>query len=189
MGVISKVVDKAVFLDRDGVINKPVIINGKPFPPSDIASLEIIEGVEEGLIALRKAGFKLFIVTNQPDVARGKTSKESVDIIHDFLLEKLVIDEIDCCFHDGSDNCECRKPKPGMILRLASKWNIDIASSFLIGDRWRDIKAAKNAGMRSILIDYKYDEDYESPDFSCSQFSNAVNYILNHNNFYNEKSK
>lgn len=171
--------NKAVFLDRDGVINKSIIINGRPFPPADLASLELMEGVKEKIFELRQAGYLVFVVTNQPDVARGKTKKESIDEIHNFLKSHLQIDAIECCFHDNTDNCNCRKPQPGMILRLMDEWQVDVKRSYLIGDRWRDIQAALNAGVTSILIDYKYDEKYEAPDFSCSCFNEAVDYILN----------
>jgi D-glycero-D-manno-heptose 1,7-bisphosphate phosphatase len=172
---------KAVFFDRDGVINKSVVIDGKPYPPSDVSNLEILQGVEEGILELRAAGFKIFIVTNQPDVARGKTDRSIVENIHNFILKKFNIDEIECCFHDDTELCDCRKPQPGMILRLASKWHIDLTNSFLVGDRWRDIKAAKNAGVISILIDYQYKEKQETPDYSCKLFTEAINFILNHN--------
>ena len=182
--ISSEVKNKAVFLDRDGVINKVVVVEGKPFPPANIGELEIIEGVELGIEALKRAGYKVFVVTNQPDVARGKTSEASILEINAFLQNKLKIDEVSCCFHDGPDHCNCRKPKAGMILDLASRWNIDLSESFLIGDRWRDILSAKNAGVRSILIDYKYDEQYETPDFSSTNFEDAINYIFHPLNSY-----
>jgi D-glycero-D-manno-heptose 1,7-bisphosphate phosphatase len=178
MGIDNEIKQKAVFLDRDGVINKAIVVDGKPFPPSSIIDLEILDGVELGIEKLKIAGYKVFIVTNQPDVARGKTSETNILEINDYLKNKLRIDEVSCCFHDGTDECNCRKPKPGMILDLASRWNIDLAKSFLIGDRWRDILSAKNAGVKSILIDYNYDEQYEPPDFASVSFEQAINYIL-----------
>jgi len=186
MGVDYKIKQKAVFFDRDGVINKAAVVDGKPFPPANVDELEIIEGVEHGIEALKTARYKVFIVTNQPDVARGKTSKASILEINEYLKNKLRIDEISCCFHDEPDDCNCRKPKPGMILDLANRWNIDLSESFLIGDRWRDILSAKNAGVRSILIDYNYDEQYETPDFSSTSFEHAINYILNPLNYHSK---
>jgi D-glycero-D-manno-heptose 1,7-bisphosphate phosphatase len=178
MGVDSELKQKAVFLDRDGVINKAVVVDGKPFPPASVKELEIIEGVERGIEALKTAGYKVFVVTNQPDVARGKTSEAIIQEMNVYLKNMLKIDEISCCFHDEADHCSCRKPKPGMILDLSAKWNIDLSGSFLIGDRWRDILAAKNAGVKSILIDYNYDERFEVPDFSSTSFEDAINYIF-----------
>lgn len=178
MGVDNEIKQKAVFLDRDGVINKAIVVGGKPFPPSNIFELEILGGVESGIAELKFAGYKVFVVTNQPDVDRGKTSVASILEINLYLQNKLKIDEISCCFHDSPVDCYCRKPKPGMILELANRWNIDLSKSFLIGDRWRDILAAKNAGVRSILINYNYDEQYETPDFTSTSFEQAINYIL-----------
>lgn len=176
MGISSKI--KAVFLDRDGVINKAVVIDNKPYPPTCIQEMEILPGVKDGILLLRKNGFLVFIVTNQPDVARGKTPIEKVQEINNFLEKELCIDEVYCCYHDGKEGCDCRKPKPGMILDTQKKWNIDLSRSFMIGDRWRDIEAGKSAGLTTILIDYLYDEKRVEPDFTCYNFKEAVSYIL-----------
>jgi len=171
---------KAVFLDRDGVLNKAVIINGKPYPPENINELVIAEGVKDGLVRLKGAGFLLIVITNQPDVARKTTAIEIVSEINDFLKKELLLDDVLCCFHDSTDNCNCRKPQPGMIFSAREKWNIDLSQSFLIGDRWRDIETGKKAGIRTILIDYKYEEKYVKPDFSCLNFTEASNIVLSH---------
>jgi D-glycero-D-manno-heptose 1,7-bisphosphate phosphatase len=178
MGISGEVKNKAVFLDRDGVINKAVVIDGRPYPPANLEELEILIGVKEGISALKSNGFKIFVVTNQPDVARGKTSKETVETINRFLKNELNIDQIYCCFHDGKENCACRKPKPGMLLDAAKDWNLDLSCSFMIGDRWRDVEAGKLANITTILIEYGYDEKRIEPDFACADFSSAVNYIL-----------
>jgi len=169
---------KAVFLDRDGVINKAVVIDGKPYPPNSLRELVILPGVQEGIADLKSNGFKIFVVTNQPDVARGKTPIEKVVEINQYLKTTFNIDEVYCCYHDGFENCDCRKPKPGMLLKAANDWQIDLKSSYMIGDRWRDIDAAKAAGVKSILIDYHYDEKVSDSDFKCVNFADAVNYIL-----------
>lgn len=176
MGVGSKV--NAVFLDRDGVLNKSIVVNGKPYPPKSVEELIIIEGVKQGLVQLRQYNYLLIVITNQPDVARGITTKNTVDDINTNLKQRLSIDDIYCCIHDDSDNCSCRKPKPGMIFEAAIKWNINLNSSFLIGDRWKDIEAGTNAGLRTILIDYEYKERYNKPDYICSNFLDAVQIIL-----------
>ena len=170
--------NRALFLDRDGVLNKAIIKNRKPYPPTKIEELEIISGVQEGLELLKHSGFKLIVITNQPDVARGTLSKEKVDEINNTISQNLNIDEIISCFHDDSDNCECRKPKPGMILQAVKKWNIDLTLSYLIGDRWRDIQTAKNIGLNSILIKYDYDEKKINADFECNNLEEAANFIL-----------
>ena len=176
MGISSKI--KAVFLDRDGVINKAVVIDNKPYPPPCLAELEILPGVKEGIILLKQNGYHIFVVTNQPDVARGKTSIEKVQEINDYLEKELLIDEVYCCYHDGIEACSCRKPKPGMIFDASAKWNIDFSRSFIIGDRWRDIEAGRQASVSTILIDYGYDEERVEPNHACKNFSEAVFYIL-----------
>jgi D-glycero-D-manno-heptose 1,7-bisphosphate phosphatase len=186
MGINSKV--KAVFLDRDGVLNKPVVRDGKPYPPKCMAELEIINGVKEGVQQLKACGFILILVTNQPDVARGTTSAELVSEMNSFLQRKLILDDVYCCMHDSTDNCTCRKPKPGMIISAAEKWNIDLSLSYIIGDRWRDIETGKNAGIKTVLIDYQYDEKYVEPDFVCSSFMEAVERINSNEHYSHFKS-
>lgn len=181
MGISSKVKTKAVFLDRDGVINKAIIFERKPYPPATLQEIIILPGVLDGICALKDGGYKTFIVTNQPDVARGTIPFEVVDEINLYLKSHLGIDQVYCCFHDGKDNCDCRKPKPGMLLSAAEDWDVELSRSFMIGDRWRDIDTAKAAGVTSILIDYNYDEKRSKPDYECTDFTSAVQYILNSN--------
>jgi D-glycero-D-manno-heptose 1,7-bisphosphate phosphatase len=178
MGVGSKIKTKAIFLDRDGVLNKAIVRNRKPYPPSTIDELEILEGVYEGVELLKHSGYRLIVITNQPDVSRGLTTIEKVNEINNSIIQLLNVDEIMCCFHDDNENCECRKPKPGMILEAVKKWNIDLSVSYLIGDRWRDIQTAKNIGLTSILIKYDYDEKKINADFECNNLEEAANYIL-----------
>ena len=178
MGVGSKIKRKAIFLDRDGVLNKAIVRNRKPYPPATIDELEILEGVYEGIQLLKHSGYKLIVITNQPDVARGLTTIEKVNEINNSIIQLLNIDEIICCFHDDSEDCECRKPKPGMILEAVKKWDIDLSVSYLIGDRWRDIQTAKNIGLTSILIKYDYDEKKINANFECNNLEEAANFIL-----------
>lgn len=179
MGIGSKV--KAVFLDRDGILNNSIIVDGIPYPPKSLDDLIIPEGVNEGLKQLSQHGYVLIIITNQPDVARGKTKIEVVNSINNHLQKKLLIDDVFCCIHDDSDNCNCRKPKPGMIMDAIKKWNIDIASSYMVGDRWKDIETGKNAGLKTILINCGYNEKYVEPDYSCINFNEVTQIILSNN--------
>lgn len=176
MGVHSKI--KAIFLDRDGVLNNAVIVDGKPYPPKSVNELIIPEGVKEGIKQLKELDYILIVITNQPDVARGTTSMKTVDDINNYLKQELIIDDFFCCFHDNADICECRKPKPGMIFTAAKKWNIDLESSFMVGDRWRDIETGKNAGVKTILIDLGYKEKYVIPDYTTSNFIEATQIII-----------
>ena len=178
MGVSSKIKHKAVFLDRDGVLNRAKVILNKPYPPSNMEEMEILPGVHEGIELLKHAGFKLIVITNQPDVSRGTADINVVNTMNNYILSELGIDEIKCCFHDDSDNCACRKPKAGMIYEAEKKWNIDLALSYLIGDRWRDIETAKNTDITTILIDNQYDEKKVNANFECTNFEEAVNFIL-----------
>jgi len=156
---------RAVFLDRDGVVNRAVVRKGRPFPPDDLASLEVLPGAKQALADLRDAGYLNVIVTNQPDVRTGKQKRAVVDRMHAALRASLDIDAIEACFHVDADDCECRKPRPGMLLTAACRLDIDLAASFLVGDRWRDIAAGQAVGCHAFFIDYGYDERRPEPPF------------------------
>jgi len=157
-------VSPAVFLDRDGVINRAFTREGIPHPPFCLEDLELLPGVAAALEELKKHGYRLVVVTNQPDVARGTSSRELVEAIHEHLKAELGFDAVLTCFHDDADGCDCRKPNPGLLLRAARELAIDLDSSFMVGDRWRDVEAGRRAGCRTFFIDRGYAE--KSPD-SC----------------------
>jgi D-sedoheptulose 7-phosphate isomerase len=171
---------RAVFLDRDGVINRAFVREGKPLPPSTLQELEVLPGVPEALHELKQSGYKLLVVTNQPDVARGTQSQRTLDAIHQALAAQLPLDDILVCCHTDQDKCDCRKPMPGMLLEAARKHNIDLAASFMIGDRWRDVEAGYNAGCRTILIDYGYSEKppNRAPDLRVGSLREAADWII-----------
>jgi D-sedoheptulose 7-phosphate isomerase len=171
---------RAVFLDRDGVINRTFVRDGKPFPPSTLQELEILPGVPEALEELKQYGYKLLVVTNQPDVARGKQSRQTIDAMHQALSARLPLDDIFVCYHTDQDKCDCRKPLPGMLFEAARKHNIDLAASFMVGDRWRDIEAGYNAGCKTILIDYGYSEKSPAqvPDLRVGSLREAADWII-----------
>ena len=169
---------KAIFLDRDGVINKTVIKEGLPFSPPSFVQLEILPGVKESISKLQKLNFVCLVVTNQPDVSRGKIEKKTVIKMNNYLKDEIKLDDFFVCYHDDHDNCECRKPKPGLILDAGKKWNIDLKRSYLIGDRSKDIEAGKNAGCKTIFIDYNYKEiKPRNPDFITDTLLNAAYFI------------
>jgi D-glycero-D-manno-heptose 1,7-bisphosphate phosphatase len=175
----------AVFLDRDGVINKAIVKNGKPYPPAKVEEVVFPSGTFEAIKALRKSGYLVIVVTNQPDVAEGIQSKETVETIHGIIRQQLLVDDIKVCYHADEDNCSCRKPKPGMILDAAKEYIIDLTRSYMIGDRWRDIEAGKTAGCKTILIqpDIAYDEKQAlGMDATVGSLYEAATIILNHNN-------
>lgn len=176
----SGVQHRAVFLDRDGVINRTFVRDGKPFPPYTLQELEVLPGVPEALRELKQHGYKLLVVTNQPDVARGKQSQQTIDAMHRVLSARLPLDDIFVCYHTDQDKCDCRKPMPGMLLEAAKKHNIDLAASFMVGDRWRDIEAGYNAGCKTILIDYGYSErpPAHAPDLRVGSLREAADWII-----------
>jgi D-glycero-D-manno-heptose 1,7-bisphosphate phosphatase len=155
---------KAVFLDRDGVINRAVVRDGKPHPPDTIEDLEVLDGVPDALRKLRGAGFRLIVVTNQPDVARGTQTREAVEAMHARLTSELAVDEVIACYHDG-DDCDCRKPKPGALLDAAQRHGVKLENSFMVGDRWRDIEAGQRAGCRCLFVDHGYAEQQPAGSF------------------------
>ncbi len=171
---------RAVFLDRDGVINRAVVRDGTPHPPATLAELEILPDVPEALRDLKGHGFELFVITNQPDVARGTQTRDAVEGINRKLASTLPLDDIIVCYHSDQDNCSCRKPKPGMLLDAARKHNIDLTVSFMIGDRWRDVEAGKTAGCRTILINGGYQEKQSSqpPDARVGSLREAASWII-----------
>lgn len=174
---------RAVFLDRDGVINKPVVRDGRPYPPAEVEAFELYEDVAAGCARLQAAGYLLVVVTNQPDVARGTQTRTAVEAMNRKMLDLLPqIARVEICWHAGADRgdpCECHKPQPGMVLRVAEKLNIDLTQSFLIGDRWRDVDCGHNAGCRTVFIDHNYSEALrQPPHWTVNSFGQAVEIIL-----------
>src|SRR5262249_2073394 len=137
---------RAVFLDRDGVINDAIVRGDRPYPPAAVDELRIPPGTADALARLKQQDFLLIVVTNQPDVARGKQQRDTVDEIPRRLRAELPLDDVFTCFHDDADACDCRKPRPGLLLRAAREYGIDLSRSYMAGDRWRDIDAGANAG-------------------------------------------
>lgn len=171
----------AVFLDRDGVINRSVVRNGKPFPPASLEEFELIPGAVDSLRKLADAGYLLIGVTNQPDVARGSQSREVVEAINSHIKAELPITDIFTCYHDNKDDCPCRKPKPGLILDAAKEYNVDLAKSWMVGDRWKDISAGQAAGLTTVFVDYRYTETYNGPsaDYTIEDMALLAEIILN----------
>ena len=174
---------RAVFLDRDGVINKSLVLNGIPIPPRSLDQLEILPGVIEGLEILRKSEFELVVVTNQPDVPRGQMLKSIVEAIHMNLEAELRIHHFYTCFHDDKDDCQCRKPKPGLLKQAAGELNLNLQGSFMVGDRWRDVLAGQSAGCRCFFIDNLLDERQPVPPFiRVSSLFEAAQLIIKESN-------
>jgi len=169
----------AVFLDRDGVLNRAIVRAGRPYAPRQINEFEILPDAPEACQRLREAGFLLIVVTNQPDVARGLQTREQVETMHARLRSRIPLDDVRVCVHDQTDGCRCRKPSPGMLIEAATDWNIDLRCSFIVGDRWTDIEAGRAAECHPVLIDRGYNEPLnQAPDYRAGSLAEAVDWIL-----------
>ena len=171
---------RAVFLDRDGVINRPVVRGGKPFPPVTVDEFELLPGIPEACARLRAAGYLLILATNQPDVGRGTLAREIVEAMHAKMTALAPMDRVEVCYDPGQGvPSEFRKPAPGMLLRAAAELGIDLAQSWMVGDRWRDIDCGSRAGCRTVFIDWGYDEELRAqPDFRVANLAEAAAVIL-----------
>jgi D-glycero-D-manno-heptose 1,7-bisphosphate phosphatase len=170
---------RAVFLDRDGVLNRAIVRDGKPYPPQTLNELAILPGVHDACQALSDNKFLLIVVSNQPDIARGSQDRSIVDAINNTLMAELPLTEILICPHDDAEGCECRKPRPGLLLEAARRHQVDMGNSFMVGDRWRDIEAGRHAGCRTAWINYGYNErSPDNTDCVCDSLKTAAAWIL-----------
>ncbi len=169
----------AAFLERDGVINRAFVRDGRPYSPASVAELEIVADADEACRRLKAAGFLLVIATNQPEIARGRITREEIEQMHAQILKRLPIDRIEVCYDSGEMPSEFRKPSPGMLLRAAREMGIDLKRSFMVGDRWRDIDCGHAAGCRTILIDYGYREALrQTPDYRVKNLLEAADTVV-----------
>jgi D-glycero-D-manno-heptose 1,7-bisphosphate phosphatase len=170
---------RAVFLDRDGVLNAVRIVDGRPYPPASAADLRILPGVRDACRRLAEAGYLLIAVTNQPEIARGTRSVDEVDRINALLEAELALDDVVVCPHDDADGCACRKPRPGMLLQAAVRWDVELAESVMVGDRWRDVDAGVAAGVRTVFIDRNYAErGPAAPDLTVNELEESITWII-----------
>jgi len=171
---------RAVFFDRDGVLNEAIVRDGLPYSPGTPDQLKVVADAPAALAQLRAAGFLLIVVTNQPEVSRGKVTRAQVDEMNAALAAALPLDGFMVCWHDDQDACRCRKPKPGLLEEAARQFGIELHRSFLVGDRWRDVDAGAAAGCRTVLIDYHYLErpPAREPDLRTTSLTEAARWIL-----------
>lgn len=168
---------RAVFLDRDGVLNRSNVRGGRPYAPTELADFEILPGAPDAVARLRGAGYLAIVVTNQKDVGQGIVSVGVIDAMHDRLRAAVALDDMFVC--TCVDECPCYKPNPGMLLEAAEKWGIDLAASYMVGDRWRDVGAGRNAGCFTILVDRGYAELLrDEPDRTVASLDEAADLIL-----------
>lgn len=170
---------KAVFLDRDGVLNHAIIKQGKPYPPASLDEVVIPHDALPALQLLKSLGYLLIGATNQPDVARGTTERSLVEAINAKLLAALPLNEIRVCYHDDKDGCDCRKPLPGLMIQAAQEHHIELSQSIMIGDRWKDIEAGQRAHCKTIWLnqDYQEKQPQQAPDYITTSLMQAANWI------------
>jgi len=169
----------AVFFDRDGVLSQAILVGGRPHPPRNESELHLERGAAAACRRLREAGVPMVMVTNQPDIARGTLSRETVDRLNALLQASLLLDAVYVCPHDDVDGCACRKPAPGMLLDAARDLGLDLARSVMVGDRWKDVEAGRNAGCATVFVDRGYQERKpESADLIVEELPEAVDWIL-----------
>lgn len=168
--------DRAVFLDRDGVLNRPVLRDGRWVSPASLEEFDIYSDASAALQSLRADGYRLIVATNQPDVARGRLSRAVLDAMHARLRSALPLDDIRVCVHDD-DQCGCRKPQPGLLMGDPA---IDLPRSVMVGDSWRDIEAGARAGCATILLDRGHaDPRHSRPDVTVTSLAEAAAWIRN----------
>lgn len=169
----------AVFLDRDGVIVIPEFRDQRSFAPRRLADFRLYPDAAASLQRLKRAGFLLAVVTNQPDVGNGVTARAEVDAMHEIMRRELPVDVIKACFHTQADRCGCRKPEPGMILEAASELGVDLARSYMVGDRKGDVDAGRAAGCTTVFIDLGYAEPApDGPDHVVHSIAEAADIII-----------
>jgi D-glycero-D-manno-heptose 1,7-bisphosphate phosphatase len=170
---------RAIFLDRDGVLNRAMVREGRPYPPAALEALEILPGVPDAVRRLHDAGFLVIGATNQPDVARGTQRREVVEAMNAQLMAAMPITAILVCYEDGED-CPRRKPNPGLLLEAAGAYGIDLSASFMVGDRWRDVEAGRRAGCQTVFLDRGYAESPPArpADHTATDLPAAVTWIL-----------
>jgi D-glycero-D-manno-heptose 1,7-bisphosphate phosphatase len=170
---------RAVFLDRDGVLNRTTVLDGVPHPPASAADLELLPDVPEALALLGGEGLLRIVVTNQPDVARRTQTRDVVEEINDRLLRELPLEAVFTCYHQDADRCDCRKPLPGLLTQAGAAFHLDLRASFMVGDRWSDVAAGKAAGCTTFLLDVPYSQSHRcTPDFQVADLLQAARQIV-----------
>jgi D-glycero-D-manno-heptose 1,7-bisphosphate phosphatase len=149
-------VRRAVFLDRDGVLVETEVRDGAAYAVTTLAEFRVVPDAAEQVARLRAAGLVCIVFTNQPEVARGTIAPEVLAAMHNVLRAAVPLDDVYVCPHDEGDGCACRKPRPGMLHDAAARWDVSLADSFVIGDRWRDVDAGRAAGCYAVLLEREY---------------------------------
>jgi D-glycero-D-manno-heptose 1,7-bisphosphate phosphatase len=168
---------RAAFLDRDGVLAQEIVRDGKAYAPTVLEDFHLVPDAAKQVDRLQAAGLKCVVFTNQPEVARGLLARETLEAMHARLVDEVAVDDILVCPHDSDLVCMCRKPKPGMLHTAAERWGVSLPTSFVIGDRWRDIEAGRAVGCYTVLLSRPYSE-CSTADASVETLGEAVDVVL-----------
>ena len=166
---------RAVFLDRDVVLNELVLRDGIAVSPRTMKDFAIVPDARASVARLKAAGFRVFVITNQPDIARGRMSNAVLDEMSRALRAEVALDDIAVCTHDDADDCGCRKPRAGMLHTLAARWQVDLGRSVVVGDSWRDMHAGRAANCKTVMLGEATDE---TADYSAASLVDAVDLII-----------
>ncbi len=170
---------RAVFLDRDGVLNRSFVRDGKPYAPRCLADFRLLPRVGHAVQRLKDVGFMVVVVTNQPDIGNGFVDPAAVAAMNDLLMARVAVDEVLVCPHKQTEGCDCRKPRPGMLLEAAKRHGLNLSASFMVGDRGGDIVAGLRAGCYTLLVQRGYAELLlERPHVVVPSLPAAVTVIL-----------
>lgn len=168
---------RAVFLDRDGVLNAAIVRGNRAYAPLTLDQFQLVASAARQVERLRTAGLLCIVFTNQPEIARGQLSLETLEAMHHRLRAEVAVDDVFVCIHDPTEGCQCHKPKTGMLHEAAERWRIQLPSSFVIGDRWRDIEAGRAVGCYTVLIERSYSQ-CSTADACAADLADAVDTIL-----------
>ncbi len=176
LGKLSK--RRAVFLDRDGVLVKLVdYADMQRVAPRSIKDFEILPGAREVVEKVKQMGYHAIVITNQNGLTDGTVPRASLDQMHKRLYEELTVDDIFICPHVETDQCLCRKPKPGLLLEAAEKYDIDLGASYMVGDWWRDIDAGRAAGCKTILLEMPSNAHIKNADFRATTLEDVARIV------------
>jgi D-glycero-D-manno-heptose 1,7-bisphosphate phosphatase len=168
---MTAITKKAIFIERDGILNLPRVLNQHQITPTTLARLKINHLAQPVLKQLKAAGFLLIATTNQPGLTDGSVSRLELDRMHDLLQHCFQLDDIMVCPHEESEGCSCRKPQPGLFTEAAFKWGINLEQSFVVSDKWQDARAAHTVGCFSMMIQSSWigsgHYDFLVPDLKC----------------------
>ena len=176
--------NRALFLDRDGVLDALVRYPDGWGAPRTPDALDLLPGVRDAIARAAHNGWSIIVVSNQPDAAKGYTTQQALEAVHDELLKQLngaPIREFFYCFHRSEDRCECRKPEPYFVLQAAKKYAIDLAQSWFVGDVDTDIETGRRAGCRTALLEYPHSiskRGAQKPDLVCRDLDHFVRTLI-----------